>query len=182
MQLSLLSIENLKAFKTLKHGGACSSNKRKTKRPLIPNKITHIVYKSSKAIRNFSFYKNKNLIQMLLKKRSKKYQIEVLDFVNMGNHLHIKVRSKNLSNLRNFLRTFPAILARKITKAKKGTKFGKFWDHLVFTRVLLSKFEDLGLQGYFKANRIEREKGYKARQSYWENFNSSLQKLKRNTT
>ncbi len=181
MQLSLIPKKNLKTFESLKHGGDLRKNKRKIKRPLLPNKITHIVFKSSKAKNNLSFYKHKNIILKLLRERSKKYSIEILDFVNMGNHLHIKARSKNLSNLKNFLRTFPALVARKITQAKKGFKFGKFWDHLVFTRVLISSFEILGLKGYFEANRIERDNGYGARLDYLNSFRKYLFKIRTNT-
>ncbi len=182
MQLTLFSNKKLKTFESLKHGGGLRKNKRKIKRPLIPNKITHVVFKSSKAKNHLSFYKHKNSILKLLHERSKKYNIEILDFVNMGNHLHIKARSKNLSNLKNFLRTFPALLARKITRARKGFKFGKFWDHLVFTRVLLSSFEILGLKGYFQANRIQRKNGYEARLDYLNGFNHYILGLKKNTT
>ncbi len=179
MQLTLLSSKELKTFSNLKHGGNSSLRKRKMKRPLLPNKLTHVVFKSSKAKNDLSFYKFKLQVQNLLHERAKKYQIEILDFVNMGNHLHLKVKSKNLVNFRNFLRTFPALLARLITKVKKGFKFGKFWDCLVYTRVLLSKFEALGLKGYFNANRIERSQGYIAREQYIRNLNLRLSQIKK---
>lgn len=175
MQLSLDPEKNLRSFKRLTHGGSQQKNKRKTARPVVPGKITHVVFKSSKAKNNLSFYKHKLLVNFILKQRAKKYFIEILDFVNMGNHLHIKVRFKNTVNFRNFLRTFSALLARKITRARKGFKFGKFWDHLVFTRVLTSSFEILGLKVYFEANRIEQLSGYRARQDYLkENFPAKL--------
>lgn len=170
MQLSLDSKKELKTFRKLSHGGSNAKSKRKVARPLIPGKITHIVFKSSKAKGSLSFYKNRILVKSLLKQRAQKYYVEILDFVNMGNHLHLKVRFKNAAFFRNFLRTFTALLARKITKARKGYKFGKFWDGLVFTRVLSSKFEIFGLKNYFKANRIERELGYEARTKYLESF------------
>lgn len=166
MQLSLDSKKELRTFKKLTHGGLQRKSKRKTARPLVPGKLTHVVFKSSKAKGSLSFYKNKLLVKYLLKQRSQKYFIEILDFVNMGNHLHLKVRFKNTVYFKNFLRTFSALLARKITKARKGFKFGKFWDHLVFTRVLTSSFEMLGLKVYFEANRIERVSGYEARKEY----------------
>lgn len=166
MQLSLDPEKQLRTFKKLSHGGVAKRSKRKVARPLVPGKVTHVVFKSSKAKGNLSFYKNKLLVKHVLKERSNKYFVEILDFVNMGNHLHLKARFKNLANFRNFLRTFSALLARKITKARKGFKFGKFWDDLVFTRVLTSAFEILGLKTYFAANRIERAHGYAAREDF----------------
>ena len=166
MQLSLDSNKKLKTFKKLLHGGSKSKARRKVARPLVPGKITHVVFKSSKAIGSLSFYKNRLLVKHLLKKRANKYFVEILDFVNMGNHLHLKVRFKNAVFFKNFLRTFSALLARKITRARKGFKFGKFWDGLVFTRVLTSKFEIFGLKVYFQANRIERQSGYQKREEF----------------
>jgi REP element-mobilizing transposase RayT len=176
MQLSFDSNKKLKTFKKLTHGGVGSKAKRKVARPLVPGKITHVVFKSSKAKGNLSFYKNRLLVKYLLQQRSKKYFIEILDFVNMGNHLHLKVRFKNAVFFKNFLRTFSALLARKITKARKGFKFGKFWDGLVFTRILTSKFEIYGLKTYFQANRIERESGYKKREEFLKKQNINGQR------
>lgn len=178
MQLDLIPKNKTKAFESLSHGGVKTKSKRKTKRPLLTNKITHVVLKSSKAKGDFSFYKNKKIVLSILKERSKKYFIEILDLVIMENHLHLKVRFKNKDYFRNFLRTYTALLARKITKAKKGKVFGRFWDGLVFTRVLTSAYEILGLKGYFQANRIERENGYVERQKYLDIFNKSLYNLK----
>jgi REP element-mobilizing transposase RayT len=178
MQLDLIPKKEIKTFSKLTHGGESKKPKRKVKRPLIENKITHVVFKSSKAKGEFSFFKHKEMVKQILKQRSKKYFIEILSFVNMGNHLHLKVRFKNANYFRNFLRTFPALLARKITKAKRGFRFGPFWDSLVFTRVLLTSFEVLGLDGYFKDNRIQRDFGYLERQSFLRHFNLKLLKLK----
>lgn len=179
-QLAFFSERETKEFTSLTHGGAKVKLKRKTKRPLINNKITHVVLKSSKAKGYLSFYKNKQKVHSLLKERSKKYFIEILDFVNMGNHLHLKVRFKDKNRFKNFLRTFTALLARKITSAKKGKVFGKFWDGLAYTRVLTSAYEILGLKGYFQANRIQRDYGYQAREKFLEKFNQKLYKLKKN--
>lgn len=78
-----------------------------------------------------------------------------------------------------FLKSFAATLARAITGAKKGNKFGKFWDGLVYTRVLTSKFEELGLKGYFEANHKEREYGLKEREMFLKRFNQWLYRLRR---
>jgi hypothetical protein len=46
-------------------------------------------------------------------------------------------------------------------------------------RVLTTNFEVRQLEGYFKANRIEREKGYLARLDMLKSFNSWLYGLKK---
>ncbi len=97
----------------------------------------------------------------------------------MGNHLHLKIRFKDRKYVGQFLKSFSATLARAITGAKKGNKFGKFWDGLVFTRVLTTKIEDLGIKGYFEANHRQREYGYAEREFYLKRFNQFLYRLNR---
>jgi hypothetical protein len=178
MQIEMLPKKELKRLKRHTHGGVNLKKRRKIKRPLQAGRITHVVFKSSKAKGSLSFYAHKGLVKMLLKQRAQKFFVEVLDSVNMGNHLHLKVRFKDEIRFKNFLRTFAALLARKITGAKKGQRFGKFWDGLVYTRILFSKLEELGLRGYFEGNHRQRELGYGERVLYLKQFNQFLYRLK----
>lgn len=178
LQLSLTEPSDLKYIKRRTHGGVSLKKRRKIRRPLVPGAITHVVLKSSKAKGNLSFYKHKILVHSLMKEKAKKFFIEVHDFVNMGNHLHIKVRFKDRHRFQKFLKSFTALLARKITGARKGHKFGRFWDGLVYTRVLLTKIEELGLKAYFEGNHLERELGYAERDQYLKRWNQFLYRLK----
>jgi len=178
MQLKLIPQKNLRTIKLRSFGGTSLKKRRKTARPLVPNLIHHVVFKSSKATKNLSFYVHKNLVSNLLKERAKKYFIEILDWVNMGNHLHLKVRFKNKENFQNFSRTFAAILARKITNSHRGKSFGKFWDGLVFTRILTSKLEELGLRGYFEGNHRERKLSYHDRKFFLKRWNQFIYRLR----
>ena len=178
MQQLLIPKSELKHIKRQTHGGMNLKKRRKVKRPLTPGAITHVVLKSSKAQGNLSFYKHKKTVQALLKERSKKFFVEILDYVNMGNHLHLKVRFKDPKRFQNFLRTFSGLLARKLTKAHRGTKFGKFWDGLAYTRVLLSKIEEWGLRIYFEGNHRQRELGYSERSQYLKRWNQYLYRLR----
>jgi hypothetical protein len=101
-----------------------------------------------------------------------------LDWVNMGNHLHLKVRFNDKKRFQDFLRTFTALLARKITGACRGKRFGKFWDGIAYTRILLTKFEELNLRGYFEGNHRERELGYYERTYFLKQWNQWLYRLK----
>ncbi len=170
--------QELKHIKRATHGGTSLKKRRKTKRPLTPGAITHLVLKSSKAQGELSFYAHKELVHSLLKQKAKKFFVELHGFVNMGNHLHIKVRFKDRKRFQQFLKSYTALLARKITGAKKGSRFGKFWDGLAYTRVLTSKFEELGLAKYFEGNHIERELGYEERVHYLKRWNEYLYRLK----
>lgn len=178
MQLCLTPQNDLRTIKKATHGGVSLKKRRKLARPLIPGCVTHVVFKSSKAKGNLSFYTHKKVVADLLKSKSKKFFIEILDWVNMGNHLHLKVRFKDKKRFGQFLKSFSSLVARSITKAKKGNPFGKFWDGLVYTRVLLTKLEELGLKGYFEGNHRERELGYKQREEYLKRFNQFLYRLR----
>lgn len=178
MQLQFLPQKDLRTIKAASHGGVSLKKRRKIARPLIPGCVTHVVFKSSKAKGKLSFYTHKHTVSKLLKEKSKKFFIEILDWVNMGNHLHLKVRFKDKKRFGQFLKSFAAMLARSITQAKKGNPFGKFWDGLVFTRVLLSKIEELGLKGYFEGNHRQRELGYLQREEYLKRFNQFIYRLK----
>ena len=177
-QLTLLPKKNMRTFKAWTHGGTNLKKRRKTKRPLVPNLVTHVVLKSSKAKHNMSFYSHKRLVHRLLRSKSKKFFVDLMDYVNMGNHLHLKVKFKDPKRFQQFLKSFTSLLARGITGAKKGKPFGKFWDGLAYTRVLTSKFEELGLRGYFEGNHRERELSYSQREFYLKRFNQYLYRLK----
>ena len=125
MQLNLIPKTDLRAMKAFSLGGSSLKKRRKIKRPLINGVPTHVVFKSSKATGNLSFYAHKKLVSALLKEKSRKFYIEVLDWVNMGNHLHLKIRFKDRKYVGKFLKSFSATLARKITGAKKGNRFWK---------------------------------------------------------
>ncbi|MFN8792512.1 MAG: transposase [Bdellovibrionales bacterium] len=177
-QLDLIPRQTLRSLKARTFGGTKLKKRRKVKRPLEAGRIHHVVFKSSKAQGKLSFYTHKQLVQSLLREKSKKFFVELLDFVNMGNHLHLKVRFKDRLRFQQFLKSFSALLARQITGARRGVKFGRFWDGLVYTRVLLSSFEELGLKGYFEANHRQRELGYHERERYLKQFNQFLYRLK----
>lgn len=162
------------------HGGVNSCGKRKTRRPLAPGQWIHLVVKSEKAKGQYSFLttKNKTFIQRLIKEKAFRFGVKIGDFVNMGNHLHLKVKFSSRINFQNFLRVLTAMISRYITGAKRGVKFGRFWQGLAFTRVLKSSFEQLQLKGYFEANRQQRDIGDEARHSYLLSFNKWIYQLR----
>ena len=168
----------LNQIKTRSFGGEKLRKRRKTKRPLVPGKVHHVVFKSSKAKGRLSFLAHRLFVASLLKEKSRKFYVEVQDFVNMGNHLHLKVRFKDRHRFGQFLKSFAGTLARHITGARKGKAFGRFWDGLVFTRILLSSLEELGLRAYFEGNHRQRELGYAERVQYLKRFNEFLYRLK----
>lgn len=165
------------------HGGERSKGKRKTIRPLATKKWIHLVLKSDKAHGKLSMLakQNSKWIDHLIKTKAKKFGVEIKEFVNMGNHIHFQLRITSRKSFQAFLRSITNLIARHVTGARKGRKFGRFWQGLAFTRVLTSAFEVAQLQSYFVGNRIERQHGKIYREKYLKRINNWMSSLKVNS-
>ena len=163
------------------HGGEISRGKRKLKRPLSTKQWIHLVLKSDKANGKLSLLaaRNAKWIDRLINTKARKFGVEVKDFVNMGNHIHFEIRIINRMGFQNFLRSVTTMIARHVTGARKGKKFGKFWKDLAFTRVITSYMELSHLQKYFTGNRIQLRRGYRARTRYLDSADEWIASLRR---
>lgn len=157
-----------KLYNRVEHGGAQTKGKRKVHRPLSTKSWIHLNLKSDKAKGAMSFLlpKNKAFIDRLLKAKAKKFGILIADRANVGNHIHLKVKISSRENFQKFLKAITALIARKLTGARRGKPFGKFWSGLAYTKVIASFTEELNLRGYFMANRLEAKKSTKAREEF----------------
>lgn len=166
--------ETRKRYGRTQHGGLQTKGHRKLERPLSTTRPIHLVLKSHKAKGELSFltHKNKPFIESLIKEKAKKFGVRISEFVNVGNHLHLKIRITSRERFQKFLKSITTLIARKITGARRGITFGKFWQGQAFTRVLNSKFEELNLYGYIKANKIEAVDSKAAREEYLKKFNA----------
>jgi hypothetical protein len=169
-QISIFELSNDKnlkrRFSRTAHGGGLNTGKRKLDRPLSTKRPIHITLRSTQARGAWSFlgFKNRIYVENIIKKQARKFGVVIQDFANVGNHLHIKSRAGSREGFQSFLRSVTCMIARKITRARRGHKLkNKFWDDLAFTRVLSSYREELNLRGYFTANRIEADRGPAAR-------------------
>lgn len=162
------------------HGGAETKGHRKNYRPLAEKKWIHLVLKSQKAKGSWSFLtpKNQILIRQILKEKAQKWGVQIAEIVNVGNHLHVKLKFKYREGFQNFLRSVTSLIARRITTARRGVKTGKFWQGLAFTRVLKTRLEEVQLRGYFDANRMQAQKGLKAREEFLDKFNAWVYRLR----
>ena len=134
----------------------------------------HLLLKSEKAKGNLSLLSAKNqiYIRQLIYSKGEHFGVLIGDFVNMGNHLHIKVRTATREQFQSFLKAITCLIARFVTGARRGKKFGRFWQGLAFTRVLTSSLEELRLRGYFSANRTEQVAGRAKREEFLKEFNA----------
>jgi len=120
------------------HGGERRRGKRKTSRPIAVKKPMHLILKSEKAIGASSFLRKPNaqFIRALLADLSVAYGVNVREFSNVGNHLHLLVKARDRRGFQNFLRVLGSKIALKLTGARKGRGTGKFWTQAAYTRLI----------------------------------------------
>ncbi len=149
-------------FKSLKsHGGVVSKGKRKSTRPLNKKRLHHVVMKSqyAKGVYSFKNSSHRQKLERLIYNKAKIYGVRISEFANVGNHFHLLIRFQSVHLLKNFLKVTLGLIARIVSKAQKGRKFGRFWDGLVFTRIVSKGIDEARVVDYLSANIIESELG-----------------------
>jgi REP element-mobilizing transposase RayT len=148
----------------LEHGGAIRAGKRKLSRPIDPKRAMHLVMRAEVAKNRLSLLPHARAIETLARRLAKRYRVRIYRYVNAGNHIHAIVRPNKRKGLQDFLRVFAGKVAQLVTGAKKGRRFGRFWDALAFTRIAswgkayrvlrdyldLNEFEVAGIFGFRK--------------------------------
>ncbi len=139
------------------HGGAPSKGRRKVRRPLDVRKPIHLVLKSSRARGDWSLLRDRNRhwIERLVAIKAKKFGVQIQGYVNVGNHLHIKLKLRDRNGFQKFLKAVTALIARRVTGARKGAPKGQFWDALAYTKVIRVWRQEQTLNRYLHANQIE---------------------------
>ena len=130
-QINLFDEPQKISYKTV-HGGTRTRGKRKDKRPLSTKYEIHLVLKSKKAIGQKSFFMHAKEVESIITTYARKCGVMIKESVNMGNHLHLRAKIMDRKLFASFLKTVTALIARKITGARKGKSFGRFWDGLAF--------------------------------------------------
>ncbi len=151
------------------HGGDLLKGKRKEARPFSHKNAIHLVLRSTHAKGAWSFLtpKNQSRIKRILEKCARAYHIKVYRFTNVGNHLHLLVKTETKQytiaqkEFHSFLRRFAGELAFQVTGAKKGEAFRDsetgegFWDGLLYSRLVSWGREFRALSNYFTKNFLE---------------------------
>jgi REP element-mobilizing transposase RayT len=121
------------------HGGELAKGRRKIARPVALKKPMHLVLRASEARGKYSLLRleHARFVQITLTSVSRTYGVRVYEFSNVGNHLHLLVRASSRDGFKNFLRVLAGRIAQKVTGARKGKPWGgRFWDLLVFSRIV----------------------------------------------
>ena len=153
---------------TTSHGGETAKGRRKTRRPLDSRKSLHLVIRSSKATGELNLLRprNRKIVDEVVKKQSARFGIRIERFANVGNHCHFMLRFRGREYFPNFLRTVTTLISRKVTGARKGGAFGRFWDALAFSRVVTSKYAEQVLRSFIQGNIVEAKYGAMIRSEY----------------
>ncbi len=151
--------------KRIAYGGQHIRGHRKVKRPVDPRFPLHVVLKSTKARGAWSFLAggNRRFIAELLERLARAHGVKVLEWENVGNHLHLVLRFKDRNAPGRFLRVFAARISMRFMGLKKGRsgeqvlgKGEKFWDDTPFSRVVYEAFRaGFGLAAYLRKNHYE---------------------------
>jgi REP element-mobilizing transposase RayT len=146
------------------YGG--SALKRIRRRPVLPRRPHHITLRASQAKGPWNFLTPKNYahVRRILRRQAQRHFVKLESFVNVGNHLHLKVRPQTRLGFANFLRSITCLIARAITGAKKTKPLERrFFDALAWSRALLSRAEEVTLNQYFNDNALEAAFGSEVR-------------------
>ena len=148
------------------HGGDIGKGRRKGPRPFSQKNAIHVVFRSVKARGQWSLLtrRNESLVERLLKTCAKRYRIKVYRSENVGNHLHLLVKTEEKKywlardNFSGFLREFGGAVAFNITGAKKASPQGGFWEKRVYSRLVSWGREFDRIKEYFAKNFYEAKK------------------------
>ncbi|MBI2606880.1 MAG: hypothetical protein HYW49_12465 [Deltaproteobacteria bacterium] len=191
------SPRQLEFFKkpALEYGGGLERGRRKTFRPFDSKRPVHVVMRAGRARGAWSLLRpaNRKAVDGIVRVYAKRFRVRVMEFQNVGNHLHLLVQASKREDFRSFMRTIPAQIATRVTGARRGKALkpipagdgemgiscgrlpqgargakGKtsenrsaaeekrrFWDGLVYSRVVHWGRDLLGLRHYLTKNAFE---------------------------
>lgn len=149
--------------KTAEYGGGKEKGKRKIARPFSPKLPMHLVLRAAGAKGPLSLLttQNKEAVEKLLHHYAKLCHIKIYRFQNVGNHIHLLIQTKAKqhalarSNLSAFLRLFCGQVAMKVSGGKKSHAYGRFWDDLVYSRLVTFGRDFKSVTQYFIKNLFE---------------------------
>ena len=143
---------------TRAHGGDHSIGKRRSKRVLSTKRPMHVTLRSEFAYSGRCLLRHQGMINRVVQKSAKRFQISIYEKAICGNHLHLLIRGKSRTQIQNFFRVVAGHIAQQILelqplrpneKPKRGGAHPerrntcrhpknqrKFWCALIYSRLL----------------------------------------------
>jgi len=146
-----------KTFSIFEHGGGTRTGLRKIARPFRPGCPVHLTMRAPRARGSWSFLApaHKGIVHLLVLDTAERYDIELIEWQNVGNHLHLAVRARARTKLQAFLRVLPQRIAVAVTGVGRNRQIGRFWEKPAHTRVLQTDQELKTVREYIWKNRLE---------------------------
>lgn len=146
-------------------GGSAQKSHPKIARTLSSKESLHLVLKSAHAVGAFSMLRQKNVhkIEEIIRSQAKICRIKIYQFVNVGNHLHLVIKLRDVELFAQFIRAITGIIARHVLKRQRGSegilrnkeseKQKKFWVARPFTRLIAWGRDYKHIKNYMDKNR-----------------------------
>jgi REP element-mobilizing transposase RayT len=127
-------------------GGSRLKSNPKVERPLCSKRAIHLVLKSNWAMGSFSMLQryNSRKIDFIIRMAAEKCSIKIYHLVNVGNHLHLVFKLKDVNDYPRFIRAITGMIARHVLRRERGPSLTpkknlrrvKFWLARPFTRII----------------------------------------------
>jgi len=168
--------------KRQEHGGHITLGRRRRKRPLDIKKPHHLVLRSDFAYGQRMLTRHRPLINRIVQKAKKRFDIKVYEFAIVSNHIHLLAKGRSRSDLQNFFRVVAGHTAQEIlrqypirdkdqpmggggTSARRGgapagplksrERENKFWQTRIYSRVVSWGREFVAVKKYVIQNMLE---------------------------
>lgn len=150
---------------SVEHGGALGRGRRKIARPIDPKAAVHVVLRSSLAKGHLSLLHPRHCehVERYARQIAARNGVRLYRFTNVGNHLHLLVKTPTRKAFQKFLREVAGAIAMIVTGARKGAGLRRnetgrgFWDQLAYTRIVRWGRDFRNLELYFIKNLFEAE-------------------------
>ena len=134
----------------LSYGGGSSLGKRKTRRPLSPSASLHLTLKVSPWVPSLLGKESQAVCQREINHWARYFSVKVHGRSVNSNHIHLLVHSRDLNQLRNFLRVLSGQIAQKL-----GEGMEQFWESLPFSRIVRWGRDFRNVLRYIERNTLE---------------------------
>ncbi len=115
-------------------GGSLHKGNPKTKRPLESKMPIHLVLRSERSALRLP--KTFKIVDDMIAATAKKHGITIYKCANVGNHLHLLLKIRNVSGWAAFIRELTGRLAQIVMERVKWPKGLKFWKFRPYTRIV----------------------------------------------
>ena len=98
--------------------------------------------------------KNQDHVDQHTRQIAARHGVKIYRYSNVGNHLHLLVKTPTRIAFQRFLRELAGVIATLVTGAIKGSP-GTFWDGLAYSRIVTWGRDLKNLEQYFIKNIFE---------------------------